>query len=266
MKIRGYEVGSLIGESAKFRIYLGNNNDQKAIIKVAKTFEDGDVLAEEAGWFNLIRAFISQVKKMQEDLSKPDTHYDWLFANLVSSFLEPTQQDRRINIFEVVDTGLEQLIPLPKLRSQTIIDARTSVWILGRFLKIYSFYELLASADDNPIIGYANFSPADFLIGPEKHRLIYFNHSGVTNDVVANNYVQAVTSFILQWVAVDDGSNEQEYLGLLRSFATDGRVTCSEAHAELYQLISKLWGIQYHPFTYRNQESNCWETIEKKEG
>lgn len=266
MKIRNYEVDALIGESTKFRIYLGSNDDQKVIIKVAKTFEDGDSLAEEANWFNLTRAFIAQVTEMQQNLSGSNAHYDWLFANLISSFLEPTQQDRRINVFEIIDTDLDQLIPLPKLRAQTIIDARTSVWILGRFLKIYSFYELLASADKNPIVNYVSFSPTDFLIGPEKHRLIYFNHSGAVADVVANSYVQAVSTFISEWTVVGSSPEERKYSQLLESFSANGRTTCKEAHAELYQLVSELWGIRYHPFTYRSQQTNYWKTIEDKEG
>lgn len=136
MKVRNYEVGKLIGEASKFRIYLGNDGNRQVVMKVAKTFEDGDSLAEEAGWFNVLRAFISQVTEMQEKSGETSSHYEWLFANLLSSFLEPSQKDRRINIFEVVDTDFGQLIPLPKLRTETEVDARTSVWILGRFLKI----------------------------------------------------------------------------------------------------------------------------------
>lgn len=264
MKVRNYEVGKLIGEASKFRIYLGNDDGKQVVMKVAKTFADGDSLAEEAGWFNLLRAFIAQVTRMQEKSGEANSHYEWLFANLLSSFLEPSQKDRRINIFEVVDTDFGQLIPLPKLRIKTEIDARTSVWILGRFLKIYSFYELLAASDDNPIIRYANFSPGDYLIGPERHRLIYYNHSGAMADVVANNYVKAIAQFILEWVLIENDPAEQAYYQLLEDFAASGRTTCEEAHAELYQLIGELWGIQYHPFTYRDQDTGRWKTMKEE--
>lgn len=264
MKIRNYEVGKLIGEASKFRIYLGNDDGHLVVIKVAKTFEDGDSLAEEASWFNVLRAFIAQVTEMQEKSGEISSHYDWLFAQLLSSFLEPSQKDRRISIFTVVDTDFGQLIPLPKLRAKTEIDARTSVWILGRFLKIYSFYELLAHSDDNPVIRYANFSPGDYLIGPEQHRLIYYNHSGAMADVVANNYVKTIAKFISEWVAIENDPAEQEYYQLLEDFATNGRITCEEAHAELYQLIKRLWGIQYHPFTYRDQDTCRWKTMKEE--
>ncbi len=265
MKVRNYEVGQLIGETSKFRIYLGDNDRQQVVMKVAKTFEDGDSLAEEASWFNVLRAFIAQVTEMQEQSGETNSHYDWLFANLLSSSLEPSQQDRRINIFEAIDTNFNQLIPLPKLRAQTEIDARTSVWILGRFLKIYSFYELLAASGDNPIVRYPNFSPGDYLIGPERHRLIYYNYSGALADVIANDYVKAIAKFISEWTIIGDDSAEQQYLRLLGDFVANGRATCEEAHTELYQLIGELWGIQYHPFTYRDQDTCRWKTIENKE-
>lgn len=264
MKVRNYEVGALIGEASKFRVYLGEDNAQKIVMKVAKTFEDGDSLADEASWFNVLRVFIAQVAKMQEQNRETNSHYDWLFANLTASFLEPSQKDRRINFFKVVDIDLDQLIPLPKLRTETEIDARTSVWILGRFLKIYSFYELLAVSGDNPIIRYANFSPGDYLIGPETHRLIYYNHSGSVAEVVANDYVKTITQFILEWVGIEDDAAEQKYLQLLNDFATNGRGTFEEAHIDLYRLIKELWGIQYHPFTYRDHGTSRWKTIKNK--
>lgn len=263
MKVRNYEVGDLIGEASKFRIYLGNDGEKNVVIKVAKTFEDGDLLAKEASWFNVLRAFIAQVASMQKDLGQTGAHYDWLFANLTSSFLESTQQDRRINVLETVDVDFSKLIPLSKLRNQTEIDARSSVWILGRFLKIYSFYELLAASGDNPIVQYADFSPGDYLIGPERHRLIYYNHSGATADVIANTYVMAIAKFMLEWMVTKDDSAEQKYYQLLSDFAAKGRATCKEAHAELYQLVDELWGIKYHPFTYRIQNTSTWKTIEE---
>lgn len=264
LKVRNYEVGKLIGESSKFRVYLGDNDGRQVVLKVAKTFEDGDYLAEEAGWFNILRSFIIEVAKMQAKSGKDSSHYEWLFANLVSSFLEPSQNDRRINILEVVDTDFGRLVPLPKLRAQTEIDARTSVWVLGRFLKIYSFYELLAISGDNPTTRYANFSPGDYLIGPERHRLIYYNHSGAMNDAVANNYVRAIAEFILEWVVIEDDPTEKEYYQLIEDFAANGRSTCEEAHAELYRLIRKLWGIKYHPFTYRDQDAIRWKTMKEE--
>ena len=262
MKVRNIEVGDRIGEASRFRIYLGTTEDkQPVILKVAKTFEDGGTLAEEASKFNILRAFGEQVAKFETDQGKKSSRYDWLFANLLSSFLEPTQGDRRINVFSAPDVDLSKLIPLTKLHAKVEIDTRTSIWILGRFFKFYGFFELIAADGDNPVTRYPIFSPDDYLIGPEKHRLIYYNFSGDMADVIAIDFVEAISKFILDWVVVGDEPAEQEYLKLLKDFSEHGRDSFEKAHGDLYELVRKLWGIQYHPFTYRNRDTITWNTI-----
>lgn len=264
MRVRNIEVGDRIGEAPKFRIYLGTMDDeQPVILKVAKTFEDGDILAREAGKFNILRSFEEQVAKFEADQGGSNSHYDWLFANLLSSFMESTQGDRRINVFATPDVDLSKLIPLTKLHAEVEIDTRTSIWILGRFFKFYGFFELLAADGDNPIARYPIFSPDDYLIGPERHRLIYYNFSGDVADVVATDFVKATAKFILNWVVVGDAPAEQEYLKLLKDFSEYGRNSFEEAHGDLYRLVERLWGIQYHPFTYRNRGTIIWKTIKE---
>ena len=265
IRVRDIEVGKRIGESSKFRIYLGNKDGiGPVILKIAKTFEDGDILAEEAGKFNIMRAFGDQVAVLEQEHSGTNSHYDWLFAKLEASFLEGSQGDRRINVFTAPDANLDDLVPLPKLKAEAEIDARSSVWILGRLFKLYSFFELMAIDGDEPVTRYPLFSPGDYLIGPKRHRVVYYNYSGEMADVMAHDFVKAITKLFLDWVVVDDTSPEQEYLNLLQDLSTSGRASFEDAHRDLYQLVEKLWGIQYYPFTYRDRNTITWKTI--KEG
>lgn len=263
MKVRDYEVGAKIGENSKFRIYLGRSPQQQVILKVAKTFEDGDVLSEEATHFKLTWAVIKQLAEYQTEQQQENAHYDWLFTGLEASFMEPSQQDRRINVFSVVDTEFSKLTPLPKLRHDTEIDVRTSVWLLGRFFKLYGFYEILSVAGDNPIPDYAKFSPADFLVGPEHHRLILYNYSGKIRDMTANNLVKLITKFIYDWIGFDEDEKSQRYRELLEDYMSVGRTSFEEAHREFYDLVQELWGIKYHPFTYRKQDTRKWQIIKE---
>ena len=265
MRVRNFEVGDRIGEASKFRIYLGTRDDkQPVILKVAKTFEDGDVLAQEAGKFNILRSFGEQVAKFEVSQGRSSSHYDWLFANLLSSFMEPAQGDRRINVFMTPDADLSKLIPLTKLHAEVEIDTRTSIWILGRFFKFYSFFELLAADRDDNVSRYPIFSPDDYLIGPEKHRLIYYNYSGDMADIIANDFVKAISRFVFGWVVTGDNLEEQEYLKLLKDLSEHGRYSFEEAHKDLYQLAEKLWGIQYYPFTYRDRDTIVWKTLKEE--
>ena len=259
LKVRDIEVGRRIGESSKFRIYLGKTpSEQSVILKVAKTFEDGDVLALEAGEFNILYVFSEQIAKFERKAGLESARYDLLFANLIASFLEPTQDDRRINVFAMPEIDVSELIPLTKLSSTVEIDARTSVWILGRLFKFYSFFELIAADGDNPISRYPFFSPDDYMIGPEKHRIIYYNFTGDLADVVAYNYVRAVASFVFNWTVFNNDPIEQEYRNLLKDFVEVGRDSFEQAHKELYDLVKKIWGISYYPFTYRDCGSMVW--------
>ncbi len=265
MKVRDIEVGKLIGETSKLRIYLGSTDaKQSVILKVAKTFDDGHILAEEASKFNEMRAFKDEIFKLEEKQGKENSHYDWLFADLQASFMEPTQDDRRINVLSMPDIEIDKLTPLIKLSNGTEIDTWTSIWILGRFLKLYSFFELLAASMDCPVVEYPIFSPGDYLIGPKEHRLIYYNFSGKINDVVAMDFIKAITKFILDWVAIGDREEEQKYFNLLKDFSETGRDTCERAHRELYKLVEELWGIGYHPFVYRERGTSYWNVIREE--
>ena len=257
-------MGARIGEAPKFRVYLGKKTDgQSVILKVAKTFEDGDALAEEAGKFNTYHAAGEQIAKFEMEHRAMNSHYDWLFARLESSFMEPSQQDRRINVFSTPDVELSELVPLTKLQRETEIDTQTSVWILGRLFKFYSFFELMAE-DDSSFANYPVFSPDNYLISPKKHRLIYYNYSGAIEDVWANDFVKATAKFILSWVIGRGGTDDMEYFELLRDFSEYGREEFEVAHGDLYAFVKECWGISYYPFTYRERGTDVWQTI--KEG
>lgn len=265
MKVRDITVEARIAEAPKFRIYLGKTDiGEQVILKVAKTFEDGDILTKEASKFNILRSFESELSSLQEIQSLPNAHFDWLFANLISSFMESTQGDRRINVFKIPDVDLAKLTPLTKVHTGTEIDARSSVWILGRFLKFYMMFELMTVAEKGSAPKYPLFSPGDYFIGPENHRLVYYNFSDDIEDVVAYDFVKAIAKFILSWVAIEkDDPAQKEYQELLEDFANEGRRTFEEAHSDLYGLVERLWGIQYHPFTYRDRNTITWKTIKE---
>lgn len=264
VKIRDIDVGNLIGEAEKFKIYLGKTeDDQEVIVKVAKTFEDGDILAKEAGKFKLLDSFEAHIKRLEEDKGLSTSHYDWLFGRLHSSFTESTQGDRRINVFKIPDIELSKLIPLSKLSAESEIDCRTSVWILGRLLKFYAFHELLGEWEYRSIPRYPVFSPDDYLIGPDSHRLIYYNFSEDIQDVIATAFVKSIANFMIKWVVIEDDSPETDYMDLLKDFSENGRQTFEKAHKDLYSLVKELWGVRYHPFTYRERNSLIWKTIKE---
>ena len=259
VEFKGIKIGNKIGETSKFRIYTGEKDEETIIVKVAKTFEDGEVLQREAAKFTELNSQITHINT----LAGPEAGYELLLASIDGSFLEPTQGDRRINIFSSSpNVSMDKLVPLPKLYNSTVIDARTSVWILGRLYKFYNLFELVRSINSDDAVKYPLFSSGDYLISPEYHRVVYYNFSGEIEDSLATNFVKAVTRFIRTWV---DEDSDKEYLNLLDELTNDGRDTFEQAHQELYKLVEKLWGIGYYPFTYKDKGTNYYKTITIKE-
>lgn len=253
MKARNIEVGNLIGRTKRFEIYLGSKDDATPVIlKIAKTYEDGSVLSDEAGKFSALKGFVDLVAETETKKGRETAHYDWLFATLAESFEEPSLDDRRVNVYQMPEgASPDTLIPLPKLVKETKVDPRTSVWVLGRLLKIYAFFELIAIEKGNDYVRYPKFSPGDFLIGPEFHRVVYYNYSGMVDDAIATNFVKQIAEYIKNWVVVTDDEKERKYHELLEDLSENGREKAGEAHADLYELVKELWGIEYYPFTTR---------------
>ena len=267
MKVKDIEVGTRIGESSKFRIYLGKKADgQSVILKVAKTFEDGVVLAKESAKLYQMSLLADEIETFEKKGGVPGTSYNWLFAKIETSFMEPTQDDRRINVLTMPDIDLSELTPLAKLHANVTIDARTSVWIMGRFFKLYGFFELIAAGGDSPIVRYPIFSPDDYLVSPEKHRLVYYNFTDDIADVVAYDFVKSIAKFMLEWIELEGDSHEHEYYQLVKDFSEHGRDSFELAHKDLYDLVKKLWGISYYPFTYRERGTVAWKRKGSKNG
>lgn len=261
MKVRDVEIGNLIGRASKFRIYLGQKDNQRSIVKVSTTFENNDVLRNDAKFFTKLKNFESHLREISKANS---AKYNLLFANLVSSFIEPTQQDRQINIFTIPDVDLEDMMPLLKLSSLFEIDTRSSVWIIGRLFKFYTMFELLRVHENDDGCRYPIFSAQDYFISPKYHRLVYYNYSGEMYDVVATNIVKAIAEYILKWTVFSDSDEDTEYYEIIKDLAVNGRETASEAHSDLYNVVQKIWGIKYYPFTYRPHETLTWKTIKEE--
>lgn len=265
IKVRNIEVGNLIGESSRFRVYLGHlPEDQKVIAKVAKTINDNIILTEDARAFNRLKDFELHLREVAKYPCADAVNYHLLFARLTSSFIEESQKDRRINVFTTPEIDLDDVTPLSQLSSQVEIDSRTSVWIIGRFFKFYSMFEIMRIAENDDACRYPVFSEHDYLVGPKNHRLIYYNYSGEIYDIIATDLVKAISKYMLSWIVFDNTDKDIKYHQLLDDLATNGRTTAAEAHSDLYDLIRELWGIQYHPFTYRQRETMTWKSIEEE--
>ena len=269
MKIRGIEVdpNDFFAQTKRFRVYLGNSDkDGPVILKVAKTFEDNDVLNEDAATFTRLAANSQEIDEYETSHGGGNrSRFDLLFASLLSTFVEASQGDRRINVYRAPDTKLSKLLPLSKLKADYEIDARSCVWMMGRILKFYILFEKDKMDGEETVARYPDFYPEDFLIGPERHRVIYYNYSGGEDDSIADGHIKAIAKFFLEWIVVNDEA-EQRLYNLLKDFSEHGRSEFYDAHSDLYALASELWGRGvYYPFTYRVRGTIAWQKQKEEE-
>lgn len=279
MMIKDVKIVKLVGEAENFRLYTGKRGNETVLVKVAKTIDDNQLLAMEAGRANEMKEFNTQLEDFDKKNDRESPAFGLLFAELLYSFTESTQGDRRINVFRINGVEADNLIPLTKVAYQTIIDPRTSVWIIGRFFKLYFFYELMAdflTGLDHPDHEKVNphypvFNPDDYFIDIAGHHLIYFGFSPTFEGASANPYIKDITRFMLDWLHedcdkdTDDYINSVKYIEQLWYFRDHNISTARCAHTELYSLVRELWGIEFYPFTYQNKNApGSWITLNNK--
>lgn len=175
-------------------------------------------------------------------------HYDWLFPQLVDTFITESEQDfRQANLLAIRDARVSDFVPMVKLMDYCKIDAKTAAWILGRFFKLQTF------TDQTDI--HFSFHVDQVLLEPVYHRMVYLGWQDSDGD----DNITLAGKAILDWTISHDIDDEERFIDLLRHFSSMPRgTTGGQAHAELYGFIKKYWGRKYYPFTYYIESDKRW--------
>lgn len=106
LRVKNIEVGNRIGEASKFRIYSGKTDSgEQVILKVAKTFEDGDIL-----WTNRVGEPLETAVKWCEEHG---LRLDAVNDNLPESVEFFGTNTRKIYADEFIDDRMVQGFNLP---------------------------------------------------------------------------------------------------------------------------------------------------------
>lgn len=257
---RNYQVEKLIATSETSRIYVCTDDDGKQhLLTIASAIEQNGDLARAA----FVLGKLAQRAEVYEDEhakqhsdSDKKVLYDWLFPTVIDSFICPSQENRQINILGLKEAEVSEVMPLSNLAKNNLcVDAKSSVWILGRLLKLLGF------AHENNIATDA-ITSANVLIGPERHRvflLIWDNamlYDRVPRVVRLQNIKDAakITLDALGPIALTSlEPGEADYFSFVNDLANGYTHDALMAHEKLYDLVSLAWGIKYHPFTTKNR-------------
>jgi hypothetical protein len=262
-----YTAGARLGSTDRFALYACTLPDgMPGILKIATTREYNGVLEREAFILQLLseRANSIEEQAAEAEPGKGELGYRKFFPTLVESFTAPDQGNRQVLIlsFAEVCKELGELVPIQHLisRENVRVDPKTSVWIMGKLLKMLDFTRL---------VGVTTVINGDnILLNREKHVVLIFDWSGSSlismmdnNDARAKISGEEISTAAKEVIAAlggdpklgvlpkDSQLEDNDYERLL-AILSSGEVTHpGEAHEKFYTYVRSIWPIKYHPFT-----------------
>lgn len=229
-----------------------------SLFKIATTPNENKLLETEALVLTRLRDLADEIDQKRPKGSKP-FNYGYFFPSLVESFVSEKQGNRRINILSFPDP-IDSTIQLTQLsnlisKERLYVDPRTSVWILGKTLKILGLVH-------NANISNGRVDGSNLLIERDRHGVIVFDWtfsqifgSGIPVGIRRLEVVQVVQMAIKAMggdpqtgISLSDGVGGQ-YSAIINKLITGEFYNADEAHQYFYQEVGKIWPREYWPFT-----------------
>jgi hypothetical protein len=259
-----YVVGELLGRTDAFGLYhCSLPGGSPGILKIASVVGYNGLLDREA---HIMGTLWDQAERVEEEAREREPErgemgYRRFFPRLVESFTDPDQGDRRITILDLSNLveDISDLVPLGHLlsRERVRIDPKTSVWVLGKLLKLLHFiYKCGVSG--------AKIDGENILIYRERHFVALFDWTnatiapGKTPDSIVREEIYQAAREVITALGGDPDTGELpndpdledgRYKELILSFAQGTESDAGEAHERFYTSVRKIWPSKFHPFT-----------------
>jgi hypothetical protein len=258
-----YEVLKPLGRTPTYNVHLVTDitSGSWCMLKVSKDTAGNGRLDREAVILRDIWTEVERLRSTEKPgVARGALRYEKCFPRLSESFLSKEQGNRRINIIEIVDTGaVEHLVPLEqwRTRERVRIDPKTSAWLMGRLLKVFTL--------THPIgIGVGKIDGGNILVNPQKHRAIFFDWTEahqyelyVPKEKVGEEIAQAAKQVFgalggnpsTGELPVSDQLVDTRYAALLLQFMSGTERDPDKAAQRFYALVREMWDKEFHPFT-----------------
>ena len=258
-----YRVGNILGETETFALYeCFLSDDSVCILKIAKAISNNGPLDREAYILQLMREKAAVIEKeaARVEPGMREMGYQRFFPDLVESFIAVDQGNRRVNILSLIESGekLSDLAPLEQLasREHVRVDPKTSVWILGKLLKMLDFAHFQGIT--------VELDGENILINRERHLVTIFDWSGSTiiDGEVPSCDARMEISRAAKEVILALGGNPETgeipkdsqlkddgYERLLFSLVDGHETNAGTAHKKFYSFVRAEWPGKFHPFT-----------------
>lgn len=259
-----YQVGKRVADNAAYRTYLckEKGTERQCLFLISTDLKHN---AQLDRWAYVLRELKRKSDEIEEEYARSTgasrpLNYDLEFPEVLTCFVAADQGNRRILIltFRSIETVTE-MVPLSNLTSKDRlrVDLRTSVWIIGKLLKLLTFAHSEGFATEL-------MSGRNILIAPNRHYTLVFDWSRalmaepgqlptacMRKDIMgaARAALVALGSDLAKGTVPDTDDAERPYIDHLFWLAKGNTDDAQEAHRRLYEISDSLWERQFHPFT-----------------
>lgn len=265
MKLKGktteYEVGALVAQDDRFDIYFCEDVGdvtKRFLLVVAKegmnqfvdrwAFALGEMSHEAA---RLEKAY-AEVKKDPNDR----LNYQLMFPVLMETFKSPG--GRQVMILAFMYSEPSAMVPIARMihKDRLRVDLKTSVWMMGKLLKLLTFAHSQG-------ISMGQVDTGSILIEPDHHHVVGFNWSDAAmydtlSDDVAKQEIADAALVVVDALEGDaetrvipnnEGEEGERYIAHLWTLVDGLHGDAAVAHQRFYELVEKLWKRTFYPFT-----------------
>ena len=257
-----YVVNKVLARGSAHNVYLvtDEKDERWYMLKMSLDIPGNGRLDREVLILKDIEREVERIRSTAVSASGGALQYEKCFPRLRESFLFKEQGNRRINILEIPDTkSVESLVPIEqwRTRERVLIDPKSSAWLMGRLLKVFTL--------THPIgISVGKINGGNILVNPEKHRAIFFDWTEayqydkyVPPEKVGEEISQAATQVFIALggnlatglLPSSDQLLDTQYAELLIEFMSGRERDPDKAAVRFYKLVREMWVEEFHPFT-----------------
>ena len=260
-----YQVGDLVKNTDLFRVYICYQVETKrqCLLQITTAVEHNGALDRAAYMLKQLAIRAAEVEKAYAKVKsdpKALLNYQLGFPEVLDSFICQEQGGRRVTILAFgCAEKVSQLVPLTNItdKDRQRIDTRTSVWPMGKTLKLLSFLH-------NEGVSVNNMSGDNILIVPETHCVLIFDFSAlqaydsgfIPADRRRNDIAQAAKAVIVAMGGnptkgnfPDSDESTAKYEDILLRLAKGNFSNAQNAHTTFYEIVDAIWPKEYYPFT-----------------
>lgn len=261
---RIYATVRQLASNPNFNLYECLEGKQTYFLKIAKSKAENGTLEKEEYILKTLKEVSDNVEiKYAKERTRPDSvlNNHFFFPEVVDSFICKEQQNRRVLIlgFTSVSKQTSDLAPISFItkRDMVRIDPKTSVWVLGKLLKMLVF-----THDQNVLI--RDLSADNILVNKAQHYVSVLNWGdalilnreleqkecsieivGVTREVIKLLGGNPKTGEI----PADEQMEDSRYQDLLKKLILGEYYDAYLAHSDFYGIVRSIWPSKFHPYT-----------------